>query len=69
MNTSLKVNCISTTHLLYNPNKLLKQSKPSCVPLKVGSLQVLCSSDTICAYKVSHGCCHDEHYYHFHKKE
>lgn len=35
----------------------------------MGSLRVLSSSDTICAYKVSHGCCHDEPYYHFHKKE
>ena len=59
MNTALKITSISTTNL-YNCSKLLKQSKPPSVPLKMGSLRVLSTSDTICAYKVSHGCCHDE---------
>ena len=49
MNAALKITSISTTNL-YNCSKLLKQSKPPSVPLKMGSLRVLSTSDTICAY-------------------
>lgn len=36
----------------------------------MGSLRVFpTTSDTVCAHKVSHDCCRDYRYYHFHKKE